>query len=100
MRFKEPNNKWSHDWCNPYNKHRIKRQVPLTICGYCEYKLKAGEKLSLHHIEFYEDGGLTIPENLCWLHEDCHRRLHLSHNQKKKHLIRRKFLKLKIQNII
>lgn len=102
MKFIDKQNKWSHDFTNPLNKYRIQRIVRCKICAVCLKRIpKDKTSLTLHHIDYFADGGLTVPENLCWLHEKCHRTLHNSDwNQKKKNEWRKRLLNLKQQGRI
>jgi len=93
------NKRWSFDWFDYNNKKQLKKRVKVNVCGVCLEKL--GEDKQLHHILYFVDCGLSDPENLCWLHPDCHKKLHRSDNNLRRKIKYRKNLqRLKSEGII
>lgn len=90
--------RWNHDWHDYFNKDNLKRMVKLNVCGIC---LNKPIDKQLHHIEYFAEGGMTEPENLCWLCAECHRKLHRQDNNlRKKNKWKKILSKLKSEGII
>lgn len=81
-----------------FSKENLMRLVKVNVCGVCLHKPIDKQ---LHHIEYFCDGGLNEPENLCWLCEKCHTKLHrYDFNLFRKIKFRKMLLKLKSKGII
>ena len=70
-------------WDNPHRRKvtPAERRQILRRDGFCCQTPGCGNHLWLevHHIEFYSEGGLTVPPNLVMLCRGCHANVHRGH---------------------
>ena len=68
-----------------YGHQNVKEYLFAREHGTCQLcgKVVVGQRINIHHIITRSKGGTDRPSNLALLHEECHKRLHREHLEKK-----------------